>query len=297
MDQPATPEPATSKNATFRGACITSYRISAWDELPDKIQYLAYGQETCPSTGRPHVQAWAYSKKAMRLTGWKKIFPGDHIEQMRGTFSQNDAYCSKESNLTTFGLKPMGNGEKRSLEDLSHTVTEAGLQGQRLSEIVTREEFRSTYVQYHSGITNLYRHAVTEKLRKIEKNFAPEVIYIHGNPGTGKTRYVYEQEPDIYRVPAADGYKWKDGYAGEEAVLYDNITVNNIKSPEILLQEIDRYFMQAPVKGGYIGWRPRRIYFTTVYDITDFSENAGFSDPREFTRRVTSVKHFAIKPH
>lgn len=279
--------PVTTENATFRTATFTWNNHRNIDTLHEKLQYVAFGHEIAPTTGTPHLQGWAYAKNSMRLTQWKKVLPGAHIEAMRGTFADNDAYCSKESKLFKLGEKPMGNGKRRDLEQLSHAVVEAAFGGKRLSAVVTEEENRATYVQYHNGITNLYRHAVTEKLRKIEKDFAPEVHYISGAPGTGKTRYVYDQEPDIYRVPDHDGYKWKDGYAGEEAVLYDNISVKNCTRPETLLQEIDRYFIQVPVKGGYIGWRPKRIYITSVYPLEIFAMEAGFSLPSEFTRRVT----------
>jgi hypothetical protein len=123
----------------------------------------------------------------------------------------------------------------------------------------------------------------------VDSNFAPEVIFVSGAPGSGKTRYVYEKDPGVFRVPSQDGYKWKDGYSGEDAVLYDNMSIKNNTHPENILQEIDRYFIQVPVKGGYIGWRPKRIYITSVYPITIFAEEAGFSVPSEFTRRVTQV--------
>lgn len=288
MDQPETSKPETS-NVTFRAAAITHFG-EPWTEPPAGIQYLAFAEEICPGTHRKHYQTWAYASKPMRLTGWKKAFPKDHIEQMRGTFAQNDKYCSKQGKLIELGTRPMGNGQRRDLSDLAHAVTEAGLTGKRLSSVVTEEENRATFVQFHSGITQLYRHAVTEKLRKIHKDFAPQVIYIQGKPGSGKTRYVYEEEPEVFRVPDHDGYKWKDGYSGEQAVLYDNITIKNCTRPETLLQEIDRYFIQVPVKGGYIGWRPERIYITSVYDIETFANEAGFSDPREFLRRVTLIK-------
>lgn len=289
MDQPETSKPETSTNATFRAAAITHFG-DPWQALPEGIQYIAFAEETCPTTGRKHYQTWAYASKPMRLTGWKRIFPRDHIEKMYGTFTQNDRYCSKEGQLIEFGTRPMGNGQRRDLDQLSHAVVEAGSCGKRLSSVVIEEDARATFVQFHSGITQLYRHAVTEKLRRIDKDFAPQVIYIQGKPGTGKTRYVYETEPDLFRVPDHDGYKWKDGYSGEPAVLYDNVSIKNITRPETLLQEIDRYFIQVPVKGGYIGWRPERIYITSVYDIETFAENVGFSDPQEFTRRVTLIK-------
>lgn len=289
MEQPATSTACYSNNAPFRAACITSYRTSGWDELPAKISYLAYGDETCPTTGRPHKQAWAYSNRAMKLSGWKKVFPGDHVEQMRGSFSQNDAYCSKEGQLHEFGEKPMGNGQKRSLQNLCVLVKEAAEEGQMLCDVITDEPNQATFVQYNSGIKQLYNASVTAKLRRIDKNFAPEVIYIYGEPGSGKSRYVREKDPEVFDIPEEDSYKWKDGYSGQEAVVYENISPNNVKAPERLLKEIDRYFIQVPVKGGYIGWRPRRIYFTSVYKPCHFANDCSFSKAQEFLRRITHI--------
>lgn len=292
QEQPATFMPAT-ENAPFRGAVITHYG-DPFEHLPEKIQYLAYAQETCPTTKRIHYQTWSYAKVAMRLSGWKKIFPGDHIEQMRGTFDQNDTYCSKENEMTKLGLRPMGNGQKRSLEDLCHMVVDAAENGIMLCDIVTIPENRATFVQYNGGVQKLFNHTVTAKLRRVDKDFAPEVIYIYGEPGTGKSRYVREKDPDVFDIPEDDSYKWKDGYSGQDAVVYENMSVGNLKCPERLLKEIDRYFIQVPVKGGYIGWRPKRIYITSVYLPEHFADQAGFSKPSEFLRRVTQrveIKH------
>jgi len=279
--------PATNEKAPFRGAAITHYG-EAFTGLPDKISYLAFAEETCPTTGRKHYQTWAYATRAMRLTGWKKAFPGDHIEQMRGTFAQNDAYCSKENQLTTFGEKPMGNGQKRCLEELSHALVQAAQEGVPICDIVTEEDNRATFVQYHGGLTKLYQHAVTAKLRKVDKDFAPEVIYVFGTPGSGKSRYVREKDPEVFMIPVCDKYKWKDGYAGQDAVLYENVSPKGI-DPDQFLTEIDRYYCQVAIKGGFTGWRPKRIYITSVYPIDVFASTAGFSLPTEFTRRVTRI--------
>lgn len=209
---------------------------------------------------------------------------------MEGTFAQNDKYCSKENDLTCFGVKPMGNGKKRSLSDLCAEVTSGAEAGKPLRDIVMESEQQHTFVQYHGGISKLHAMAVNYKLSKIDKNFAPEVIYVHGEPGTGKSRWVREQDPDVFDIPEDDSYKWKDGYSGQEAVVYENVSVTNIKHPERLLKEIDRYFIQVPIKGGFTGWRPKRIYITTVYRLEHFAEQVGFSKPSEFTRRVTQVK-------
>jgi hypothetical protein len=128
---------------------------------------------------------------------------------------------------------------------------------------------------------------ISEKLRKVEEDFAPEVYWIHGPPGSGKTRYVHEKEPVLYDCPVDDSYKWKDGYSGEDAVLCDNMSVENFKSPSPMLKEIDRDFIQVPIKGGFIGWRPKRIYITSVHTLEFFATTVGFSDPNELFRRVT----------
>jgi len=278
---------ATNQNSTFRGACLTIFS-DVPTELPVKLQYFAYSMETCPTTNKRHAQAWAYSTKAMRFTGWKKIFPDAHIEQMRGTFAENDVYISKESQLTSYGERPMENGKKRTLQDLVDEVSTAARDGIRLSEVIDATEHKSTYVQYHGGIQKLHSMIVSEKLRRVDKDIAPEVYWIQGPPGSGKTRYVHDKEATLYDCPVDDSYKWKDGYSGEDAVLYDNMSLENFKCPARLLKEIDRYFIQVPIKGGFIGWRPKRIYITSVHTLEFFATTGGFTDPNELFRRVTT---------
>ena len=123
---------------------------------------------------------------------------------MRGTFADNDKYCSKEGSYHTLGTKPMHNGQKRSLEDLSLVIMEAARTQVPLDEIVTQPDAAPTFVQYHNGLSRLYQMTVTNKLRKVDKDFAPEVIYIWGDPGTGKSRKVRELDPDVYDIPEDD---------------------------------------------------------------------------------------------
>lgn len=277
----------------FRAATITSFREEAdFVTAAESLQFIAYGIETCPSTNRVHLQAFAYSEKARKLTGWKKLFPGDHIEQMHGNFAQNEKYCSKEGQYKTIGVKPMGDGKKRSLSTLADEVVAAAETKVPLYDVVTAEPARGSFIQYHGGVQKLYDMAVTKRLKATPRDFAPEVIYVWGPSGFGKTRYVTELEPDLYRCNPSDKYKWKDGYYGQDAVLYDNVVPDNI-SPFDFLQEIDRYPIDVPKKGGFIAWRPRRIYITSTHS----PEALGvcFTSPRELLRRITRT-HYINTP-
>lgn len=253
--------------------------------LDPKLAYLAWGEEVCPTTGKQHLQAFAYAVKPLRLTGWKKLFPGAHIEQMYGTFTQNETYCSKEGKYHTLGEKPMENGVKRTMADLKRKLDEIA-PSESVMDIAKSSEDMFSALSRCSRFAKEYAENVRKHQVKGDHS-APDVWYIWGPPGSGKTRYVRELEPDVYDVPADDGYKWKDGYSLDAAVLFDNVEPSKVKNYAQFLKEIDRYPIQCPVKGGFVWWKPKRIYITSVIDPQIMKTY--FADPKEFTRRVTKV--------
>jgi len=279
---PATNKPATNGNATFRGAVITHYG-EGWSELPPKIQFLAYGDEICRTTLREHKQAFAYANKAMRLTGWKKIFPGDHIEQMRGTFAENEKYCSKEGSYHKYGTPPMANGLQRTMELVKRKCDDIA-EGETVMDIAEDPELFQTVSRCTPFLKEYVQHVRGKKIK--HDHNPPEVFYLYGKAGSGKTRYVREKETNIYDVP--DGHeKWRDGYAGESAVLFDNMEATKIHDRSSFLKQLDRYPIQVPVKGGMVWWKPKRIYVTALVSPEIFA--LAFQKPQEFLRRVTKT--------
>lgn len=273
-----------TNNATFRSACLTIWKVDDYKELPDGLQYFAYGNEVCPTTNKAHLQAFAYAAKPMRMTGWKKIFPGAHIEVMRGTFAQNDTYCTKADTLKEYGVRPLHNGQRRDLMDVLAMIAAKPQDPFELA--LDTPETAATVVQFHSGLTKFASAAYWRSVKN--DTSAPEVIYIHGAPGVGKDRYVRSVESDVWPCPTKDRYKWKDSYFGQEAVLYSNVSLQNF-DPVALLTEIDRYPIRVPVHGGVTPWKPRRIYITSVFGPHVMARH--FDCPQEFLRRITSVKY------
>jgi len=217
----------------------------------------------------------------MRLTGWKKVLPaGSHIEKMQGTFSQNEKYCSKQGTFIEFGVRPMENGQRRGDLIVKELIDENP--NRPIMDIYDETSEKAALV--YSRHFEQYREFKRQKTIKGDHG-APEVYYIYGKPGTGKTRFVRDKEPDVYDVP--DGYQWFNGYSGEEAVLFDNFE-GPAKNRSFFLKLIDRYPIQVPTKGGFTWWKPKRIYITSVIAPAEMAQN--FADVKEFYRRVTVFK-------
>jgi len=75
------------------------------DELyrTQKVKYLVYGKEICPTTGTIHLQGFLQLSKKLRFSGVKKLL-GDkfHIEQaVLPEFAAE--YCKKDGEFNEFG--------------------------------------------------------------------------------------------------------------------------------------------------------------------------------------------------
>lgn len=264
----------------YRLVVITDHRAQDYTELPKGVQFVAWSIETAPTTGKLHCQAYAYGEK-MSLKKWAYLFGKSHIEPMRGTLRDSEIYCSKEATLHKLGQEPMGSGHRRDLAAIQLVMDQLP-PGKNVMDAATDGDNFNVCIQYKRG---LEAYVANKRRRDVQSSReAPQVIFITGPAGCGKTRYVWEQEPAIYVIPSL---QWKDGYDLDEAVLYDNLEPQDIHDRSQFLKEIDRYPLQAPVKGGFTTWKPKRIYITSTYTSERFAQH--FADPNEWHRRVTQV--------
>ena len=113
-----------------------------------------------------------------------------------------------------------------------------------------------------------------------------ENYWLQGQPGTGKTKWAWDNYPDLY---VKDLNKWWDGYHGQSTVLLDDWDPRQ----NILTQKLkiwaDRYPFRAETKGGSMMARPERIIITSNYSIEDCFENP--ADALAIRRRFR-VLHF-----
>lgn len=239
----------------FRGAVLTIFQISDYETLPsDKLSYFAYGKESCPTTGRSHLQAFAYAKNAMRLTQWKKIFPTAHIENMKGTFVENEKYCSKQSSLIEFGVRPKGDGCRADLENFCDLLSK----GHSLKEVAL--EMPQVFVQYNNGLTRLAAF-----YSKPYEHDDVRGVWIYGVPGAGKSHYARDHYKDLY-IKAQN--KWFDGYNGERSILLDDFDCGKPLGHYLKIWT-DKYACSGEIKGGTVNLQHHYFIVTSNYSIQE----------------------------
>lgn len=237
-----------------------------------ECDYWIVGEEVGES-GTPHLQCYFQlrSKRTMRQL---KHGVGDraHCEVARGSPEQNRTYCAKDGTFCEGG-QPRQQGRR---SDVSGLVA----------------KFRSGYsweeaVESDPALVARYPRFVDRLALKYAKprEWAPEVYVYWGQTGTGKSKRAFEEAQDPY---VHSGGQWFDGYSGESDVIFDDFGGSEFKLT-YLLKLIDRYPMRVPVKGGFVNWVPRRVFFTSNYCPKEWFPNAKDEHVKALFRRFTKV--------
>lgn len=230
-----------------------------WDK--ELITYLVGQYEICPTTKKKHFQGYLELDRACRIGQVKAALRDNsvHLEQRKG--SQKDAitYVTKkdtsvEGTLYEYGIKKV-QGKRNDLE----YIVEQLRNKVDIKEIIEGDPSALKYIRHMKE----YQAMLVPK-----REWETEVIVILGEAGTGKTRQVWENEPDLYVVPEATSTQFFDGYIGQEAALFDDFE-GEIKYRQ-LLKLTDRYPMLVNTKGGMVNWCPKRIYITSNKEIEEW---------------------------
>lgn len=132
---------------------LTIYNFDLLSKLQHScIKYSAYGDEVCPTTKREHKQAFIYFHDKVRPSFVRKMFPNTHNEIMRGNFTQNAGYCSKEGKLIEYGIKPLTQAEKGDAGKRTYDDAFKAAQEGRFDDIPStmRTRYYNTYKQVRS---------------------------------------------------------------------------------------------------------------------------------------------------
>ena len=207
--------------------CFTSFNLEIdYANIIDTstAEYIAYGVESCPTTGKTHHQGFIYfsgARGSKKQVG--KLLSNSHVEMCRGNLDQNSDYCAKQNDLVEFGSKPK-QGFRNDLEAVKDLILE-----QKLSVDEICVENPSLYHQYGRTLNKLEDIALRKKFR----NFLTVGKWYWGKTGTGKSHLAYQDfHPDTHYDYPNDG-GWWDGYKGQPIVIINEFR-GSITMAEIL---------------------------------------------------------------
>lgn len=232
------------------------------------VQYIICGVEKCPTTGKIHIQGYLYYKNAVSFKSVKTVMRESHWEKAKGTAEQNKKYCSKDGDFIEKGDLPK-QGKRKDLDD----ARELAKQG--ASDLTILES-----CGYQAS-----RHAMLMKARGAGpvRNWKPEVWWICGSTGTGKTQMASEMLPSAW-WSMKDLKNW-EGYDGHEDVIIDDFRRDFCTFHE-LLRIFDRYPYRVNYKFGSGQLLAKKIVLTTPYCIFHTYVGRCTEDICQLERRV-----------
>lgn len=224
----------------------------------DAIECLRAGYEICPKTKKPHLQCYVRFSKNCRLKAFQRhlCLGNIHGEICRKPEVANLRYCSKDADVRIcYGESEADLAEKRSNERAPRCdwrdLMVAAQRGATEKEIC--QTFPSLYGRYPQGVSNM-RYLWAPRV----SHPGPRGIWIHGEPGAGKSLFAHTMFPDAF---IKSQNKWWDGYAGQSEVLLDDL--DSDKLGHHLKIWSDGYYCTGEVKGGTVPLSHRYFIVTS----------------------------------
>jgi len=256
--------------------------------VPDKAKYVVFGRETCPDTGKKHLQGYFELSCRLRVTQLRKLLTvkkGDqsfHCEKRLGSPQQAADYCKKDGDFEEFGvITPPGQGQgKRSDLDSVKADLDAG---DDMSTIA--DKHFACYLRYGKSL------AAYRQLKTPERTWQTLCIVVYGCSNAGKSVWAanaFDEKP--YFLKKGNNGCWWDKYEQQRVVVVDEFTgwlqFNMFKTL------IDNTPHTVDAKGGYRIFNSQIVIFLSN-DAPDSWWSSGVintdNDKRAFNRRLHIV--------
>jgi len=227
-------------NSRSRLYCFTSFLKDPPFFDKEKVKYLAYSQEICPTTNRPHWQSFAYFYDKVSIKLAQKILRinNSHMEVCRGSLQENEIYCSKEADLITFGSKP-SQGKRIDLDEIKDQIIS--------NNITVNDIILDNPIAYHQYGRTLHKIQDIAN-RKLYRKEMTKCIWYYGKTGVGKSKRAFENyNPDTHFIYNFNDNGFWNGYDGHTVVIMNEFRGQILYSE--LLDLIDWTPKTVKIKG------------------------------------------------
>lgn len=255
----------------------------------EHFKYCIFQREKGHETGTEHFQVFISFTIAKRFSTIKSYFPTAHIEACKGSNVQCRDYCCK-SDTRVSGPYEIGQFvEERSRTDISNFIELCQLGA---SDVEIAKLYPSLYLKSLDKISKIRQSYVGDEF--LNKLRDVDVTYIYGLPGTGKTRYIYDNYKfgEFYHTSVYNNSTF-DGYNGQDVLVLDEFSGKiNI---ELMNRLLDRYPFELPAR-----FANKVACYTKVYIVSNFKITELYKDEQSskrilfdaFLRRVRKIVRF-----
>lgn len=277
-----------TKDWLFTDFDVSNERVNFYKEC-EAWNFITFQEESCPESGKLHLQGFFQLKIRKRLSTIKKIVgQAVHLEMRRGSVKDAINYCNKSESSTgrlrvTIG-EPTGQGKRKDLDEIKVMIDS----GASIKEVA--DTHFPTWVRNYRALDRYKRMKIEEVGHR---DWKMENTVFYGAAGTGKTRRVYEEckeevaNNDLY--PHIGG-KWFDGYEGQSVVLFDDFTGG--MELGLFLKVLDRYPLTVEVKGGSCRFLAKKIFITSNLSPEEWYPMATKEQHAAIRRRIDKIVHF-----
>lgn len=218
--------------------------------------YLICGDEV-GEQGTPHMQGYVVFPRNWRMSKLSRALPRARLALARGSSKDNQAYCSKGGKFEEYGDCP---ADCRITSQKNKDVWEEALSLARMNRISEiRADIQIRYIRSLERIRDLALPppAINDKLFN---------LWIFGETGLGKTRWVFDTFPAHYKKLKN---KWWDGFSGEGVVCIQEFSPKHEKLSEHLKEWADHYPFRCEKKGSSMEINFKVLIITSNYSIMD----------------------------
>ncbi len=270
----------------YSNFCFTTFSINKLQhylEPRENVQFIIIGEEICPDSKRDHLQGYCEVKNKMSLQKIKEMFDDwtVHIEKRKGTQAEAIKYCMKDGKYQTNG--------KRKIQGKRNDLTAAIAHLQEHSSMAMLMQEIPNYQAARFGQLWL---TFNERCRESK----PYVTWIHGPPGTGKTRAALAYADTFKKTGlrtwwAGENLQWWQGYDAHEIIIIDDFRAEFCSFSK-LLRVLDRYPFFVEYKGGSRQLLATKIVITCPShpsDVYALDENTD-----QLLRRIDSIIEYPL---
>lgn len=269
-------------------------------------QFIAWGCETAPTTGTPHLQGYLWTCRAHTLQQVKRKCPGAAVfvpgtkkgpkYWLQDGHEGRVGYIFKEDSGEQHGMPPSEEDHAEQCPKGQGTHSDLLAVKKEIDEGFSCEDLMVD-VQYFGVFAKHQRYFETyQALQRRRTTFSkPEVVCYYGKTGVNKTRRVYDEHAyadlNAFYVHTPQMGQWFDGYAGHPTVLFEEFRGGVPFG--MLLTLLDGYpNIKVQVKGSSVYWSPKRIFITSSLHPREWYKCLADEDKIEqLLRRIDLISH------